>query len=163
VAWLEAMGQHLFAPPNVKGWPGGPSWLNTFTMLERNNFAGSLAMGTLWPNPSPESTAAPAASLTQGQGAGKPTKSAALTDTPEEPAPPTAFDPARLLAEERVSRPEDIVRVLLDLHLPGGVRPEVRAKLVAFVGDGHPAGPALDRRVREAVHAILTMAEYQMA
>ncbi len=30
---LGAMGQLLFAPPNVKGWPGGPSWLNTSTML----------------------------------------------------------------------------------------------------------------------------------
>ncbi len=82
---------------------------------------------------------------------------------PEEPAPPLAFDPARLLAEEGVSRPEDVVRALLDLYLPGGVRPEVRAKLVAFVAEGNPAGPALARRVREAVHAILTTAEYQLA
>ena len=44
-------GQHLFAPPNVKGWPGGPSWLNTSTVLERDNFAGALAMGTLWSSP----------------------------------------------------------------------------------------------------------------
>ena len=27
----EAMGQELFAPPNVKGWPGGKAWLNTST------------------------------------------------------------------------------------------------------------------------------------
>ena len=50
VGRLGAMGQILFAPPNVKGWPGGPSWLNTSTMLERDNFAGALAMGTLWPS-----------------------------------------------------------------------------------------------------------------
>ncbi len=37
---LEAMGLRLFAPPSVKGWPGGPSWLNTSTILERDNFAG---------------------------------------------------------------------------------------------------------------------------
>ena len=47
--WLEAMGQPLFAPPNVKGWPGGRPWLNTSTVLERDNFAEALAMGTLWP------------------------------------------------------------------------------------------------------------------
>ena len=82
---------------------------------------------------------------------------------PEEPAPPLAFDPARLLAEEGVSCPEDVVRALLDLYLPGGVRSEVRAKLVAFVAEGNPSGPALARRVREAVHAILTIAEYQLA
>ena len=69
VGRLGAMGQHLFAPPNVKGWPGGPSWLNTSTMLERDNFAGALAMGTLWSNPTPESTAAmPAADCHSGPG-----------------------------------------------------------------------------------------------
>ncbi len=77
--------------------------------------------------------------------------------------PPRTFDPARLLQEEEANRPEEVVRVLLDLYLPGGVPAEARAKLVAFVAEGKPAGPALDRRVREAVHAILTMAEYQLA
>ena len=48
VGRLSAMGQALFAPPNVKGWPGGRSWLNTSTVLERDNFAEALAMGTLW-------------------------------------------------------------------------------------------------------------------
>ncbi len=62
-----------------------------------------------------------------------------------------------------MSRPEAIVCALLDLYVPGGVRSEARAKLVAFLAKGNPTGPALSRRVREAVHAILTMAEYQLA
>jgi hypothetical protein len=82
---------------------------------------------------------------------------------PEEPPPARAYDPARILQEEGVSRPQDIVRALLDLYLPGEVRPEVCAKLAAFVAAGNPCGSALARRVREAVHAILTMAEYQLA
>jgi uncharacterized protein (DUF1800 family) len=36
---LDEMGQSLFAPPNVKGWDGGRSWLSTATVLARNNFA----------------------------------------------------------------------------------------------------------------------------
>jgi uncharacterized protein (DUF1800 family) len=164
VGWLDAMGQSLFAPPNVKGWPGGPSWLNTSTVLERDNFAEALTMGTLWINPSSEPTAAmAAASLTLGQVAGKSTRSAASDETPEQPAPPQAFDPARLLEEEGVNCPQGIVSALIDLYLAGGVRAEVRARLVAFVAEGNPTGPALARRVREAVHAILTMAEYQLA
>jgi hypothetical protein len=87
----------------------------------------------------------------------------APTDLPEEPAPPRSFDPARILDDERVSRPEEVVRALLDAYLPGGVRPEARPKLVAFVADGRPSGPALARRVREAVHAIMSMSEYQLA
>src|SRR5262249_18945358 len=31
VGRLGAMGQRLFAPPNVKGWRGGRAWLNTST------------------------------------------------------------------------------------------------------------------------------------
>jgi hypothetical protein len=141
VARLAAMGQRLFAPPNVKGWPGGRSWLNTSTMLERDNFGEALAMGNLWNNP-------PAPSSTPSLG---------------EHPPSRALDPARLLHEERASRPEDVVRVLIDLHLPGGIRPEARARLVAFVADSNPSGAALERRAREAVHAIMTMAEYQLA
>ncbi len=164
VSRLDAMGQQLFAPPNVKGWPGGKSWLNTSTILVRDNFAEALAMGTLWPGSAAETSAAVAsAAPAPGQVSGKPTGSAASAGSPEEPEPPIAFDPARLLAEEGVCRPEAVVGVLLDLYLPGAVPPEVRAKLVAFVAEGNPAGPSLSRRVREAVHAILTMAESQLA
>jgi uncharacterized protein (DUF1800 family) len=141
VGRLAAMGQRLFAPPNVKGWPGGRSWLNTSTMLERDNFAEALATGHLWNNP-------PAPSSTPSLG---------------EHPPARAFDPARVLHEEKAGRPEDVVRVLLDLHLPGGIRPEARATLVAFVAEGNPSEAELERRAREVVHAIFAMAEYQLA
>jgi hypothetical protein len=121
-------------------------------------------MGTLWPSSSPEPTArAAVASIGLGQLVRRFTGVPAPADMPEEPAPPRAFDPARLLDEEGASRPEEVVGTLLDHYLPGGVRPEVRSKLVAFVAEGRPAGTALARRVREAVHAILTLAEYQLA
>ena len=29
------LGQDLFAPPNVKGWPGGEAWINSATLLAR--------------------------------------------------------------------------------------------------------------------------------
>jgi hypothetical protein len=45
---LSKMGQVLFAPPNVKGWRTGTDWLNSATLLARNNFAEMVAMGT-WP------------------------------------------------------------------------------------------------------------------
>ena len=37
------MGQELFNPPNVAGWPGGPAWISTNTMLTRDNLANGLA------------------------------------------------------------------------------------------------------------------------
>lgn len=42
---LRALGQDLFAPPNVKGWEGGPSWINTNTLLARHNLALLLVEG----------------------------------------------------------------------------------------------------------------------
>jgi hypothetical protein len=36
---LEGLGQVLFAPPSVKGWDGGPAWLNGQTLLFRQNLA----------------------------------------------------------------------------------------------------------------------------
>ena len=39
---LESLGQVLFAPPSVKGWDGGPAWLNAQTLLFRQNLALAL-------------------------------------------------------------------------------------------------------------------------
>src|SRR5947209_6876074 len=43
----ERQGQELFHPPNVKGWDGGKSWINSTTVLERGNWAADV----LWGNP----------------------------------------------------------------------------------------------------------------
>ena len=125
-----------------QGLAGGRSWLNTSTVLERDNFAAALAMGSLWGNRVPE---------TVGES-------------------PAAFDPARECSRhaprdglDLAQRVRSTLQALLDLYLPGGVGPQTQAQLAAFVAAGNPTGAALDHRVREAVHAILTMAEYQLA
>jgi uncharacterized protein (DUF1800 family) len=46
---LRSLGQDLFAPPNVKGWDGGLSWITTNTLLARYNEAATLVTGTLQP------------------------------------------------------------------------------------------------------------------
>ncbi len=42
---LRVMGQDLFVPPDVNGWPGGPDWINSNTLLVRYNFANFLMHG----------------------------------------------------------------------------------------------------------------------
>jgi len=37
------MGQNLFSPPNVKGWPGGNAWIDANTLLARKQFIDRLA------------------------------------------------------------------------------------------------------------------------
>jgi uncharacterized protein (DUF1800 family) len=45
--WIGRLGQDLFSPPNVGGWPGGRSWLSTRTVVARANYAAALAEGRL--------------------------------------------------------------------------------------------------------------------
>jgi uncharacterized protein (DUF1800 family) len=44
---VDSMGQELFAPPNVKGWVGGRTWLNTATILARHNFSQTVTSSIL--------------------------------------------------------------------------------------------------------------------
>lgn len=45
------MGQTLFNPPNVRGWPGGEAWITSKSLLERRNFlnfiSGDVPAGSL--------------------------------------------------------------------------------------------------------------------
>jgi hypothetical protein len=43
--WCGGLGQDLFYPPNVGGWPGGPSWLTTRALVGRANYAAALVEG----------------------------------------------------------------------------------------------------------------------
>ncbi len=51
--WIAELGQDLFDPPNVGGWPGGRSWLSARTMIGRTRFAHELAEGRLGRPPRP--------------------------------------------------------------------------------------------------------------
>ncbi|GIW87219.1 MAG: hypothetical protein KatS3mg108_1543 [Isosphaeraceae bacterium] len=44
-AACERMGQSLYQPPNVAGWPGGSAWLTTTALVARANFAAALIHG----------------------------------------------------------------------------------------------------------------------
>ncbi len=136
---LTGMGQSLFAPPNVKGWPGGRVWLNTSTVLERNNFAAAIASGQLW---------------WDDRTSFRPSGAFAL---------PKALDPARILDELPAKDPAELANGLIERFVPGGVRAQSVEKLTAFLADGKPTGNARATRVREAVHGVLTMPEYQLA
>lgn len=39
---LNAMGQRIFYPPNVAGWPGGEHWITSQTAIARQNFVAQL-------------------------------------------------------------------------------------------------------------------------
>ena len=39
------LGQNLFSPPNVKGWPGGDAWIDSATLLGREQFVDRVFRG----------------------------------------------------------------------------------------------------------------------
>ena len=45
---LAQMGQRLFFPPNVAGWPGAKNWLTSGTMIARQNFLTRLLNSQRW-------------------------------------------------------------------------------------------------------------------
>jgi hypothetical protein len=51
--WAARLGQDLFYPPNVGGWPGGRSWLTTRALVGRANYAAALIEGERVGRPGP--------------------------------------------------------------------------------------------------------------
>jgi len=47
---LLQMGQVLFYPPNVAGWPGGANWLTSQTVIARENFLASIVNSPMMDN-----------------------------------------------------------------------------------------------------------------
>ena len=51
--WTGRLGQELFFPPNVGGWPGGRAWLSSRGVVARANFAVALTHGHLHADATP--------------------------------------------------------------------------------------------------------------
>jgi uncharacterized protein (DUF1800 family) len=51
--WAARLGEDLFYPPNVGGWPAGRSWLTTRSVIGRTNYAAALIDGTRVGRPTP--------------------------------------------------------------------------------------------------------------
>jgi len=60
------LGQDLFHPPNVGGWPGGRSWLGTRAVIGRHNYAVGLLDGVTVGLPRPVDVLALARRYRQG-------------------------------------------------------------------------------------------------
>jgi uncharacterized protein (DUF1800 family) len=65
--WSARLGQNLFAPPNVGGWPGGRVWISPQASIARANYAAALVGGRL----SREGRPPDALGLAQKHGRGK--------------------------------------------------------------------------------------------
>ena len=51
--WSARMGQDLFDPPNVGGWPPGRAWIHARGLIARANYAAALISGPNAGRPTP--------------------------------------------------------------------------------------------------------------
>jgi uncharacterized protein (DUF1800 family) len=139
---LKDLGQSLFAPPNVKGWVGGKSWLNSATLLARHNLAYALVSPTDGQQGQPQ----PVKVRRRGEG-----------------GPGASANPVALVKKYGGASPQEQVGWGLNLFLQGDAPPAAKEKLVTFLQEGSPKEAEWDKRWREVVHTILLMPEYQLA
>ncbi len=120
-----ALGQNLFSPPNVKGWPGYTAWINSQTLLGRRQFLDRLFRD--------EQPMLPAAAAISGEQAGR---AGRMLERAECMLAPLHVDADRWLANLD-AEPDSLARLLLPLPPAVPPDPSLRGKalLAALVLD----------------------------
>ncbi len=154
-----AMGQELFYPPNVKGWPGARFWIGAGTLAVRYHLAdalldGKVPAGLTPPGPS-RFTVFP-----RDPGPRKEMIARYLADEAKQrkSAIEVRFVPAKLFPEGAPSDPAALVDALLRRLVVTKVRTATRTGLI----EACKAVPAADRTTL-GVRLMLASPEYQMS
>ena len=171
------LGQKLFAPPNVKGWDGGITWINTTSLEKRYEYGSWLVSGTLGmkrlggmdlgrlaiqsgllevPAPMIEGNIAEEPNLKKEFAAKR--KAAALQARELLAVSPTPLAP--LAGPKERQDPGRLVSRLSTRLLPGEpTPPELQARYRKAAGE---ATPLNDAAVRQTVLAIVQSPVYQL-
>jgi uncharacterized protein (DUF1800 family) len=148
-AILRSLGQELFAPPNVKGWDGGMSWITTNTLLTRYNDAATLVEGSMQPL-----TAGDFARKSGGNGGGKKLEKMAQRIRIG------GADAQKILTPDERSDKNKLVAALEHRLLQSTLSGAQEAALRDFLN----SKPALsDADVLTAVRLVMSTPEYQVA
>jgi len=132
---LAKMGQVLFNPPNVKGWRTGTDWLNSATLLARNNFAERVAMGE-WTK---QGVARPRNNRFQTFAAPTEAKGSTTSSTP--PPPMAGQDPVAAIYSTKPKNIAAVVKAMGEVAYGQDIPQEQAAKLVKFLNQpGPPPG-----------------------
>ena len=119
---LTQLGQGLFYPPNVKGWDGGRTWINSSTLLGRANLVRRLLEH--------EKTRFAGGQLDQ------------------------------LMASHGLQHPRDMVAWLGELLFAVPLPSDVVARLDDLAADSQQSP---DAQIKQLVHAMCTLPEFQLA
>jgi hypothetical protein len=160
------MGQDLFQPPNVKGWDGGRSWINTSTLFVRQNLAVYLLTGKRpgmydWENDSARFDAdALVAGAAERAGEAPADRAAAASARPV-PTGTVAPAAAQSMHASDLS-PEQLVDRLLAVTLAAPAHPARRDELVRFASQQTAPGARAERAL-STLALITALPEFQLA
>lgn len=155
LAAAGGLGQILFEPPNVKGWPDGKDWITTSTLLGRYNLAAALVS-------SPQELSDLAQSLAKKRGKQGDDDTAMMEDESSQPARKkqkgrALFDVQR--AVRGLKTPEEIVDRLCARFLAVKPSAELRDRLVAYLKEG-----SVDQeRLHGLLMLIVSTPEFQLS
>ena len=139
------LGQDLFAPPNVKGWDGGLSWITTNTLLARYNEAATLVQGELGP-------------AVAGMNPKRPNAGAQFARRMNQ-APIGGVDVNKLFTEKERTDKEALILALERRLLQAKLKPEQEKVLREYL-DGQPQ---LDEgAILNAIRLVMSTPEYQV-
>jgi hypothetical protein len=160
---LRLMGQDLFLPPDVNGWPGGMSWINSNMLLIRYNFANFLLNGV-----SPDQF-----KTFKKETAGSATKRREFVEA-QRSSKPINWSPRQQLTNlglnRRFATGADIVDHYIREFIGRPVSKELRQQFVAFSETDATGGRKsfsltdsnFDERVRGLVHLIMSSPDFQL-
>jgi Protein of unknown function (DUF1800) len=140
VGSLTQMGQVPFAPPNVRGWPGGRIWINTSTLFVRYNTGVYLAGGG--------SSLFPKLGGRKFDTVGKKNQ--------DVQSPSVNFQPSAV--EQTAISDEDVVDQWVERLIQRPIKTDKRQVLIDALA-GQPQRPD---NVRKMVQLIVSMPEYQL-
>jgi len=169
------MGQVPFYPPNVKGWDGGKSWINTATLTYRYQLARQLVLGIRVVNEPKPKTAPQASPSPQGSPSAQPSPSTqamialeqngnTMTETPKVMAqnavrlPPLPVD-ALVTGEDRAD-PEAALRKIYARAFQTTPDPQVFSRILAVAKER--TLPLADDAIRDLVALMMTTPNYQV-
>lgn len=161
--YVDAMGQRLFEPPNVRGWPGGRTWLNAGTMATRLHLGEVLLDGVVLDGLEP---LAPARGFTRSRESRQAdaamgvemSREAQFKAKRDAAGIRTRFEPQALFPAGAPPQPAELVDALTQRLLIRPLQADVRRTLIT-------AAQTLPetQRVRELTRLILAAPEYQVA
>jgi len=145
---MRQMGQVLFAPPNVKGWDGGKSWITTSTLLFRYNFANYLINGdAMIPGNGP--------ARVQGKGFGfRPSREVAA-EARREP-----IDISKLAPIELREKPRELVNFVAARILQGSLSEKETSMVVQYLEARKP--DTSDATMRGLLHLMMSTPQFQL-